>query len=252
MSRTMFVAGNWKMNTTRESGCELARAVAAAAVDTIDLAVFPPSVYLKAICDELKASSVAVGAQNMHFEDAGAFTGEISAGMIVDCGCGLVLLGHSERRHTFGESDEMINRKVRTALETDLQVILAVGELLEEREAEQTMGVNRRQIMTGLEEITPAQMARVTIAYEPVWAIGTGKTATPDQAQEVHAEIRALLRSMYGDDVADATRIQYGGSIKPGNAADLFAMEDIDGGLVGGASLKADQFSEIIKAALGS
>jgi triosephosphate isomerase len=247
----MFIAGNWKMNTTLQSGMELAQGLAGTigSMDTVDLAVFVPSIYLAAIGEALKSSNIAIGAQNMYFEESGAFTGEISASMIKDCGAQYALIGHSERRHVFGETDELVNKKVKKALESGLKVILAIGELLEQREADKTLEVNERQARLGLDGVTTEQMASVTIAYEPVWAIGTGKTATPDQAQEVHAAIRGLLGSMYNDEVAAATRIQYGGSIKPDNAADLLGQEDIDGGLVGGASLKVDDFTAIVNAA---
>lgn len=250
MARKLFVAGNWKMNTTAASGTALANGLkeTIGSMTDVDLAVFPPNVYLKAIAETLAGSQIGVGAQNMYFEDKGAFTGEISAEMIQDVGCQYVLLGHSERRHVLGETDEMINKKMLKALAAGLKVILACGELLEEREAGKTMEVNERQVKIGLEGVNKAAMANVTIAYEPVWAIGTGVTASPQQAQEVHAEIRTLLASLYDDEIAGATRIQYGGSVKPDNAAELFAMEDIDGGLIGGASLKVEDFTAIAKA----
>ena len=252
MSRKLFIAGNWKMNTTLQAGIDLVSGLkeTLGSIEEIEIGVFTPSVYLKSICDELAGSNIAVGAQNMYFEESGAFTGEISATMIKDCGSKLVLLGHSERRHVFGETDELVNKKVRKALSDGMHVILAIGELLEERKADKTMEVNSRQVKMGLEGVTAEDMKNVTLAYEPVWAIGTGETATPEQAQEVHAEIRKLLVTMYGEDVAAATRIQYGGSMKPGNAAELLAMEDIDGGLIGGASLKVEDFTAIVKAGL--
>jgi triosephosphate isomerase len=235
------------MNTTAESGRALAAGVrrALGGQDVVDVAVLPPSVYLTTILEALAGSSIRVGAQNMYFEDRGAFTGEISASMIRDIGCDYVLLGHSERRHVFGESDEWINRKVLQALGNGVKVIFAVGEL---REAGRTLEVNRRQVRIGLEGVDAAAMANLTVAYEPVWAIGTGKTATPDEAQEVHAMIRAQLEEMYGASVARAVRIQYGGSVKPDNAAELFAQPDIDGGLIGGASLNVDDFAAIVNA----
>ncbi|NBB94181.1 MAG: triose-phosphate isomerase [Planctomycetes bacterium] len=252
MARKIFVAGNWKMNTTIASGVALANGLkeTIGSISEVDLAVFPPHVYLKSIAETLAGSQITVGAQTMYFEEKGAFTGEISAEMIQDVGCQYVLLGHSERRHVFGETDDVINRKVLKALAAGLKVILACGELLEEREADKTMDVNERQVKSALEGVEEAAMANVTIAYEPVWAIGTGKTASPDQAQEVHAEIRKLLAGLYDEETAQATRIQYGGSVKPGNAAELFAMDDIDGGLIGGASLKVEDFTAIVKAAL--
>ncbi len=252
MSRKLFIAGNWKMNTTLQSGLDLANGLkeTIGSIDEIELAFFPPAVYLKSICDAVAGSNIGVGAQNMYFEDSGAFTGEISGAMVKDTGCKYVLLGHSERRHVFGETDEMINRKVLKALSDGLHVVLAVGELLEEREAGKTMEVNERQIRIGLEGVDAAAMSNVTIAYEPVWAIGTGKTASPEQAQETHAKIRQLLEKLYNADVAAATRIQYGGSMKPSNAAELLGQPDVDGGLIGGASLKVEDFTALVKAGL--
>jgi triosephosphate isomerase len=253
MARKLYIAGNWKMNTSLEEGQALAAALAqqVGSLTDVDVAVAPPFVYLKSISDTLAGSNIGVGSQNMYFEDNGAFTGEISSAMLKDVGCTFAILGHSERRHVLGETDEMINRKVVKALADGLDVILAVGELLEEREAGNTMDVVSRQVKVGLEGVSAAEMARVTIAYEPVWAIGTGVVATPEQAQEVHAEIRALLGSMYDASIADATRIQYGGSVKPDNAGELMALPDVDGALVGGAALKADSFIGIITAGQG-
>ena len=253
MARKLYIAGNWKMNTTLAEGQALASALAeqVGTAGDVDVAVAPPFVYLKAISDTLAGSAIGVGSQNMYFEDNGAFTGETSSAMLKDVGCTFAILGHSERRHVLGETDEMINRKVVKALADGLDVILAVGELLEEREADKTMDVVSRQIKVGLTGVLAADMARVTVAYEPVWAIGTGVTATPDQAQDVHAQIRALLAEMYDGDVAGATRIQYGGSVKPDNAAELLALPDVDGALVGGAALKVEAFMGIITAGQG-
>jgi len=192
---------------------------------------------------------VALGAQNMYHEAAGAFTGEISAGMLLDVGCKYVILGHSERRHILGETDEDVNRKLLAALEAGLTPIVCVGELLEEREAGKTADVIQSQFDGSFASLTPQQMAGVVIAYEPVWAIGTGKVATPDQAEEVHADLRQIMAGRYDAGVAESVRIQYGGSVKPDNAADLLSRENIDGALVGGASLKADSFLGIIKGA---
>jgi len=252
MARKLFIAGNWKMNTSRSSAVALGKALAEklGAVEAVDLAVFPPAVYLADVSEAVAGSRIAVGAQNMFYEDDGAFTGELSAEMLKDVGCTCVILGHSERRHVIGETDEWINRKVVKALADGLGPILCVGELLEQREAEQTTDVVRRQVTIGLEGVDAAGATKVTIAYEPVWAIGTGKTATPAQAQEVHAMIRGLLAEMYDADVADAVRIQYGGSVKPSNAAELLGQADVDGALVGGASLKADDFAGIVAAVL--
>jgi triosephosphate isomerase len=253
MSRRLFIAGNWKMNLD----CAGATALAASLVRQIgkatevDLAVAPPFVYAQAVGEALKGSRIALAAQNMFYEDNGAFTGEVSAAMLKDVGCSHVILGHSERRHVIGETDELINRKVIKALGDGLKVILCVGELLGQREAGETTDVVTRQVKVGLEGVSAGAMSDVTIAYEPVWAIGTGKTATPGQAQEVHAMIRGLLGGMYGQAVASATVIQYGGSVKPSNAAELLGQGDIDGALVGGAALKAADFVGIVQAGIG-
>lgn len=252
MARKLFIAGNWKMNTTLQSGVALAEGLkeTIGSINEIEMAVFPPGVYLKSICNALAGSNIGVGGQNMYFEEKGAFTGEVSGGMLKDVGCRYVLLGHSERRHVIGETDELINKKVLKALADGLHVILAIGELLEEREAGKTMEVNERQVKIGLEGVDKTAMANVTIAYEPVWAIGTGRTASPEQAQEVHAEIRKVLATLYDEEVSQATRIQYGGSMKPDNAAELLGQKDVDGGLIGGASLKVEDFTALVKAGL--
>ena len=252
MSRKLFVAGNWKMNTSAVEAVALAKGVAAAFadVDAVDTAVCPPLVYLSAVGQALAGSNVAMGAQNMFYENNGAFTGETSGAMLLDVGCKYVILGHSERRHVIGESDELINRKVVKALADGLAPILCVGELLEERRAGQTMDVVSRQVRIGMEGISKAEAAKVTVAYEPVWAIGTGETATPSQAQEVHAMVRALLAEIYDEQLAQCVRIQYGGSVKASNAAELLGQDDIDGALVGGASLTAEAFAGIIEAVL--
>jgi len=250
MSRKPFIAGNWKMNTSHREAVELAEALAGAigSVQTVDVAVCPPFVYLSAVAGALAGTGIALGAQNMFYEDNGAFTGEISGQMLKDVGCKYVILGHSERRHVIGESDEIINRKVLKAIGDGLEVIFCVGELLEQRKAGQTMDVVRRQVTIGLEGVSAEAMRHVTVAYEPVWAIGTGLTASPQQAQEVHQGIRALLKERYDGDLAEGVRIQYGGSVKPDNAAELLDQADVDGLLVGGASLKADDFSAIVRA----
>ncbi|MGC9453357.1 MAG: triose-phosphate isomerase [Phycisphaerae bacterium] len=250
MARKLFIAGNWKMNLNRAEAGELAGALKSKIgdVDAVDLAVCPPMVHLETVGKAVAGSKIALGAQNMFYEDNGAFTGETSSAMLLDAGCRYVILGHSERRHVIGESDELINRKVLKALSDGLEPILCVGELLEQREANETMEVVRRQVEVGLEGVSSADAKRVTIAYEPVWAIGTGKTATPDQAQEVHAMIRKLLSERFDGPVADTIRIQYGGSVKPSNAGELLGQPDIDGALVGGASLKADDFAGIVEA----
>lgn len=232
------------MNLNRREAIALAEAVGRRSGDLahVDLAVCPPSVYLDAVGAALAGGKVALGAQNMYHEPAGAFTGEISAAMLVDLGCRYVILGHSERRHILGETDNQINRKVLAALAAGLTPIVCVGELLAEREAGETAAVIRRQFDGSLAGLTENQMARVVIAYEPVWAIGTGKVATPQQAQEVHLDLRKLIGSRYNAGLAQTVRIQYGGSVKPANAAELLSQPDVDGALVGGASLKADDF----------
>jgi triosephosphate isomerase len=249
--RKPFVAGNWKMYTSAAEAEALVKGLKplTAGADSVDVAVAPPFVYLHKVIYTVKDSGILVGAQNCYFESSGAFTGEIAPEMLKDVGCDFVILGHSERRHVLGETDEMIHLKVKKALDADLNVILCVGELLKEREAGKTESVVERQLASGLKDISANCMAKITIAYEPVWAIGTGKTATPEQAQEVHRFIRGWLGAAYGSDTAEKTRIQYGGSVKPDNAGELMAQPDIDGALVGGASLKVDSFAGIIKAA---
>jgi len=251
--RKPFVAGNWKMNTDSYTSVNLAKDLAAGtlevASESITLAVCPPFVYLQAVAKALSASNIAVGAQDMYFEPKGAFTGEISTSMLKDAGCTYALCGHSERRHVIGETDELINKKVAAAIAGGILPILCVGELLAEREASQTEDVVTRHVKCGLAELNAEKASAVTIAYEPVWAIGTGLTATPQQAQEVHDFIRKLLAEMYDGQLAGEIRILYGGSVKPGNTAELMAQQDIDGLLVGGASLKADDFLAIIQAA---
>ncbi len=252
MSRKLFIAGNWKMNTDAAGAVALAGGLvdAVGAVDAVDLAVCPPAVYLQAVGGALAGSNIGLGAQNVYFEDNGAFTGELSTAMLKDVGCRYAIVGHSERRHVIGETDELINRKVLKALADRLEPILCVGELLAEREAGETDEVVTRQVKMGLEGVSGGDIGRLTLAYEPVWAIGTGVTATPAQAQEIHAMLRGLLAAMYDQAAADGLRIQYGGSVKPDNAAELLGCADIDGALVGGASLKADAFAGIVKAVL--
>jgi len=254
MMRKPFVAGNWKMNTLSHSSVELAGAVAAGTTGTagesVDVALIPPFVYIPAVVRALSHARIAVGAQDLYFEAKGAFTGEISAAMLKDIGCTYVLCGHSERRHVIGETDELVSKKVAAAISGGLLPILCVGEKLDERQAEQTHQVVERQLKAGLAELGPEKTSAVTIAYEPVWAIGTGLTATPQQAQQVHSFIRELLADMFDSELADEIRIQYGGSVKPDNAAELMSQPDVDGLLVGGASLKADDFVAIIKAAV--
>jgi triosephosphate isomerase len=253
--RKPFIAGNWKMNTDSDSAVALAKAIAAESVDAlsdnkITVAVCPPSVYLSAVAGALNGSCVGLGAQNVYSEEKGAFTGEVSVSMLKDVGCTYTLIGHSERRHVFGETNEMVNKKVHAAISGGLLPVLCVGELLEEREAGSTEEVVKAQIIEGLRGIDAAKMQAVTLAYEPVWAIGTGLTATPEQAQDVHAFIRSILTDLYDASLAEEIRIQYGGSAKASNAAELLGKKDVDGLLVGGASLKAVDFMGIIEAAL--
>ena len=246
--RKPFIAANWKMNTDAASAVALASGLAKEIgdVDTVDVAVCPPFVYLQSIAKQLSSSNIAMGAQDMYFEGNGAFTGEISCEMLKDVSCTYVLVGHSERRHVIGETDELINKKVSAAISSGLLPIFCVGELLEEREAGKTDDVVADQVRKGLAGVSAEKVLAVTVAYEPVWAIGTGKTATSAQAQEVHAMIRKLLDEMYDESVAQQIRIQYGGSAKPDNTAELMACPDVDGLLVGGAGLKVDSFSAMI------
>jgi triosephosphate isomerase (TIM) len=250
MSRQKFVAGNWKMFTSAVVGRELAATVAAGVSDDrVKVAVCPPFPYLTAIAVALKGTRVALGAQNVYPAKEGAFTGEVSPEMLRDVGCRYVIVGHSERRHGLCEQDDFINRKVRAAMDGGLDVILCVGETLEERDANKTDGVLRRQLTAGFHGVEPTVIDRLVVAYEPVWAIGTGKTATPAQAQEAHAFIRELIGGIMGPQAGSRLVIQYGGSVKPDNAAEIMRQPDVDGALVGGASLNADSFLAIVQAA---
>lgn len=249
--RRKFVAGNWKMNTDRSTGPELAKAIAAGVPAScgIDVLVAPPFPYLLPVGDAVAGSGVLLGGQNASSESPGAFTGEVAIEMLADVGCRFVILGHSERRQLLGESDETVNRKAKAAISKGLGVILCIGETLEERDGGQTESVLKSQLTGSLADLEAGQLADLVIAYEPVWAIGTGRNATPEQAQAAHAFIRAWLSDQFGSGVGEATRIQYGGSVKPENAATLLSQPDVDGALVGGASLKADSFLAIIRAA---
>ncbi|MFC1739485.1 triose-phosphate isomerase [Planctomycetota bacterium] len=250
--RKPFVAGNWKMNTDNQSGADLAERLAlksdGVAGEKVDVMVCPPFVYLQGVINAVSNSHISVGAQDVYFESNGAFTGEISVAMLKDIGCTYVLCGHSERRHVIGETDELINKKTAAAIAGGLLPILCIGETKNERQAEQTTQVVASQLKNGLAGLSTEKIQAVTIAYEPVWAIGTGLTATPDQAKDVHSLIRKLLCEMYDERLADEIRILYGGSVKPSNAAELMSQDDIDGALVGGASLKVDDFVAIIEA----
>lgn len=248
MSRTPLIAGNWKMHLTRAEAVALASAVAAASKGLTDRVVMiaPPFTALAAVKDAVAGSPVKVAAQNVGWDKEGAFTGEVSPPMLLDAGAEMVIIGHSERRHVFGEDNAMINRRLLAALQFGLTPILCVGETLAERESDSTFTVIEEQLAQGLAQVTAAEMGKVVVAYEPVWAIGTGKTASNEQAQEVHAFIRELLTRFYEKTLADSIRILYGGSVKPDNVDSLMARPDIDGVLVGGASLKADAFERII------
>lgn len=250
-TRRPLVAGNWKMHLDRAAAVALAQGVVAGAKvgGRAELAVCPPSCYLDTVGQIVRGTPVALGAQNLYFESQGAFTGEISAPMVADLGCRYAILGHSERRHVFGETDADVARKARAALTAGLVPVVCVGELLAEREAGQTSAVIRRQFVGSLAGLSAEEVAGLVIAYEPVWAIGTGKVATPAQAQEVHAELRSLAAERYNPATAAAVRILYGGSVKAANAGELLAQADVDGALVGGASLKADEFLAIAQAA---
>ncbi|HVJ66814.1 MAG TPA: triose-phosphate isomerase [Caulifigura sp.] len=250
--RRYLVAGNWKMNTLAAGATALAKEVAAgaaAATNTVDVLVCPPFPYLLPVRDALAGSKVRLGAQNASHEAPGAFTGETAVDMLADCGCTSVLLGHSERRHIMGETDSLINKKLKAVCGKGLQAVLCVGELLAEREANKTEKVLDTQMAGGLEGVSEADLANVVIAYEPVWAIGTGKTASPEQAQAAHAHLRKWLASRYNPAAAQAMRILYGGSVKADNALTLMQQPDIDGALVGGASLTGKAFLPIIEAA---
>jgi triosephosphate isomerase (TIM) len=250
--RRLFVAGNWKMNTTLASARALASELASAVPSdrtAADVLVAPPFPYLLAVRDALSGSGIQLGAQNAWHTPPGAFTGEVGVEMLKDVGCRQVILGHSERRHVLEENDELINNKVKAVLAGGLDVILCVGELLSERDADQTEAVLNLQMDGGLEDIPAESLSRITIAYEPVWAIGTGKTATPDQAEAAHVYLRDWLAEHYSSEIAERTRILYGGSVNSKNAAELLNQTNVDGALVGGASLKADAFLPIIQAA---
>lgn len=251
--RIPFVAGNWKMNTDRAGCVRLAsevRAGCAGLAGKVDVAVCPPFVWLESVGNALRGQSdVMLGAQNAYTKTGGAFTGEIAPPMLKELGVAHVIIGHSERRHIMGESDALIREKAHAVLDAGMSLILCIGETIDERRAGSTDAVNERQVRAALEGITAERAARVTIAYEPVWAIGTGVTATPADAQDAHAKIRRVVASMLGAPVAEAMRIQYGGSMKPDNARELLAQPDIDGGLIGGAALKASDFLAIVRAA---
>ncbi len=249
--RKKLIAGNWKMNKTPADGVTLVKEIAQqiGRQTEVDVLVCPPFTALESAGRTLEGANIKLGAQNMHFEASGAFTGEVSAPMLRDLFVTHVILGHSERRALFGEDDHLINQKVLSALKTELRPVLCVGETLEEREAGDAFKVVQAQLEAGLGGVSTEQASSVILAYEPVWAIGTGKVASSDQAQEVHAFIRELLTKLYGETVAQKVRILYGGSMKPSNAAELLAQKDIDGGLIGGAALESRSFVDLVKAA---
>ena len=245
--RTPVVAGNWKMNNTLAQATALAEGIAeaTAGLNIVELVVGPTALCLKTVSDSVKGSKIGVSAQNMYWAEKGAYTGELGPTMLLDVGCTYAILGHSERREYFGEDDELIHRKVRAALAHGLTPILCFGETLGEREAGRTQEKVDFQIRAALSGISADDIPSIILAYEPIWAIGTGRTASPEQAQEVHGAIRALLTELYGGAIAAQTRVLYGGSVKPGNIADIIGQPDIDGALVGGASLDAEHFALI-------
>ena len=248
MDRRPLIAGNWKMHTTAQEAQKLGTFVVKAAnsVPGRDVMIAPPFTALSAVSEILSGTGVLLGAQNVHWEAQGAFTGEISAPMLKEIGCSMAIIGHSERRHVFGETDRMINRRVKGAMQFDLIPVFCIGETLEQREAGQTLKVLEEQIRAGLAAVEVTDGSQIVVAYEPVWAIGTGKTATESQAQDAHSFIRTLLADIYEKNIAAQIRILYGGSVKPENIDILMQQNDIDGALVGGAALKAEMFERII------
>ncbi len=250
--RKPIIGGNWKMNRGNPEDAKSMLKVLMPLVkniDNVDIVIAPPFTALNIALKIVKKSNIKISAQNMHFEEKGAFTGEISPSFLKAIGCGYVILGHSERRDIFKESDEYVNKKLKKALKMQLNPIVCIGEHLDEREDGKAKEIIQNQMRETFRDLTKEDMIKLVIAYEPIWAIGTGKTATPEQAEEIHAFIREILSKKYDTETANLVRIQYGGSIKPSNAEELFKQENIDGGLVGGASLQADSLFEIIKAA---
>ncbi len=248
MSRRPLIAGNWKMHLTLGEAVHWARAVARAGSECTDrdIMIAPSFTSLAAVAAAMKGTNITVGAQNIAWEKEGAFTGEISSLMLQDIGINMAIIGHSERRQSFGEDNNMINRRLRAALDADIAPVLCIGETLENREDGATFIVLEKQLREGLDAVSEAQILSVDVAYEPVWAIGTGKTATKEQAQEVHHFLRGLLGDLYEKNIANSVRILYGGSVKPENIDELMAQPDIDGALVGGAALNAQSFERII------
>ena len=249
MGRREIFAGNWKMNKTAQEAVELVNTLIAGMkeIGNREVMIFPPLPYVRELIDICKNSPISVGIQNMYYEKEGAFTGEVSPGMVKDCGCPVVLIGHSERRHVFGETNEDVNLKVKAAFEFNLDPVVCVGELLVDREKGSTNDVIKKQVEWAFKDINSEDIKKAIIAYEPVWAIGTGKVATPEIAEEVHDFIRSIIENMFGSDISGNLPILYGGSVKPDNITGLFSKENIDGVLVGGASLKADSFLDILR-----
>jgi len=247
--RIPIIAGNWKMNKTTTEARDLANRIKSlvTGVKNREIVLAPPFTALQTVGEAIRGTNLVLAAQNFFWEERGAFTGEISGEMLLDLGCRYVIIGHSERRQYFGEVDEVVNKKLRQALLKGLYAIVCVGETLAEREEGKTNQVIEGQVTSALKSITEAEMHKIVIAYEPVWAIGTGKTATPEQAEEIHMFIRKKILTLYSGNVAETLRIQYGGSVTPENASAIMAMPDIDGALVGGASLKPDSFATIVK-----
>ena len=246
--RTPFIAGNWKMYKTVQDAVAFVKELRSIVKDVadVDIVVAPPFTALNPVAEAARNTNIGVAAQNMYWEREGAFTGEISPGMIAEAGAGYVIVGHSERRRLFGDTDATVNRKVMAAIAAQLTPIVCVGETLEERERDETLAVLDRQIKDGLDRLTAEQIAEIVIAYEPVWAIGTGRTATSAQAGDAHAHVRKRLRQWFGAEAADHCRVIYGGSVKPDNIRELIAEPDVDGALVGGASLEVRSFSDIV------
>jgi triosephosphate isomerase len=249
MGRIPVIAGNWKMNKTVGEAVDLVKQLKTliAGVGGVEVIVAPPFTALHAVQEEAKGSVIRLAAQNLYWEEKGAFTGEVSASMIREAGCEFVIIGHSERRQLFGETDASVNRRLGAAFGQGLKPIFCIGETLKEREDEKTFSVIETQVKGGLKDLSEKELLTITIAYEPVWAIGTGRTATPQQAQEVHHFIRETLTKLFSPVMAEEIRIQYGGSVTPENVKGLMDQQDIDGALVGGASLKADSFSRIVR-----
>ncbi len=246
--RRPLIAGNWKMFKTCQEAASTAEKLAALSKDVtdVDIMIAPSYTSLYAVSEKIKGSPVTLGAQNLHWEKEGAYTGEISSNMLKSCGCSHVLIGHSERRQFFGETDETVNKRIKTAIANGFTPVFCIGETENERDHEKTFNVLDKQVQDGLKDLGSDSLVELVIAYEPVWAIGTGKTATPVQVQEVHSFLRSLIGKIFGDKFAETIRILYGGSVKPANISELMQLDDVDGALVGGASLDADIFSQIV------